>query len=193
MTRSEFAEYFNVLGQKAKYYFDKAGLIYPEIKKKNQRKSVRCSVTDYTLDEILKICECSKDLINPILQETLKEDFHKYDHGGTVYKENEKSIYIDGMEDFINSPQKKKCCETCQYLTGSRIMGKGSQIHPYCNFYNIYLGYKNNIKIFEDYCKTYDRAESPYRLWYNETAPSGLPSFIGQSSVPKHPLSLESE
>lgn len=181
MTRAEFAEYFNITQQRACYFFNCAALKNEEIKKKNKWHSYKGHMTDYTLEEIMLVVECSEGNLPMIKGEILKEEFDQYDHGGSIWDEKEDSKYIEGMKDFLNSKQDKPCCETCQYLTGSRMMGKGSRVFPYCNFYNRYL-VRNKINIFDDYCQTYVRCDPPYRVWYNGPTPVTV-----QSSVPKHP------
>ena len=115
---------------------------------------------------------------------TLKEEFEKYDHGGSVWDEKEGNKLIDGMQKFLDSKQNQSCCETCQYLTGSRIPGKGARVFPFCNFYSRYVGYGSSAiqNIFEDYCQTYVRCDPPYRIWYKGPTPTTV-----QSSVPKRP------
>lgn len=183
MTRSEFAEYFNITQQRACYFFNCAALKSEDIKKKNKWHSYQGHITDYTLDEILLVIECSNGNLPAIKGEILKEEFDNYDHGGIVWDEKADSKYLDGMKDFMNSDQKQTCCQTCQYLTGTKMMGKGSRIFPFCNFYEKYVGLNNTAikNIFEDYCQTYVRCSPPYRTWYKGEHP-----ITTQSSVPKH-------
>lgn len=188
MTRSEFAEYFNITQQRACYFFNCAALKNDEIKKKNKWHSYKGHLTDYTLEEILLVIECSEGHIPTIKGEILKEEFDKYEHGGSVWDEKEGNGFIEGMKKFLDSDQKKTCCETCQYLTGSRVMGRGSRVFPFCNFYNRYLGLTDKINIFEDYCQTYVRCDPPYRIWYKGPTP-----VTAQSVATKHLSPLESE
>lgn len=190
MTRSEFADYFNITQQRACYFFNCAALKNEEIKKKNKWHSYKGHMTDYTLEEILLVIECSEGNLPMIKGEILKEEFDKYDHGGSVWDEKEGEMYIDGMQKFLDSKQDQPCCETCQYLTGTRMPGKGSRIFPFCNFYNRYVGLPNlTVKnIFEDYCQTFVRCDPPYRVWYKGPTPTTV-----QSSVLRRPLSPENE
>lgn len=169
MTRIELAKITKIHPVDINDAFRKAAEISESIKNKNFFHGSFHKVMDYTLEECLLVLNCTEKKISEIQKEIVKENF--IDHGGSVYEVNVKSWLMDGQKEFDEKTKKGKCCQTCCYLIGKTVNGHGNTAYPFCEFYNRYISYRNDINIFKDYCKTYTYKSPPYRVWLIHGAP----------------------
>jgi hypothetical protein len=116
-------------------------------------KNKECNLKkDYTLEESLYIARLYSDTV--ITEQLIRDN----------YKEKEikkDSVYIDGTEKwfkYYETHQNAKCCNTCSYLMGKRIMNSDKYLRPFCNLYNKFI-YKIKGNVYWQWCSSYEKSE----------------------------------
>lgn len=167
MTRKELADFlgYSTLCQ-VSLAVTKAKKIMPSIAIKDKRDPY--ALVSFSKDEILCIASCIEaPRLNPIQIELVGDNY--IPHEKTYLQK--RSIYIDGMEKFVERYQirkkrkKMKCCASCAYCTGKSLASVTTKKFPYCTFYEKFIRYMRIEKfgklrapnIFVDKCGTYKR------------------------------------